>query len=304
MKHQGNAPATTCPDTSASARTAARAAFDDVLRFCETCDEPFWVFEKELLCRIAAVGTCLIQLFLTARHERLKVQPFLQDAQYRHGDAFAERTLKTVYGAVTYGRRYLIRAARRQRLVPPRCDARFDAGPPVALGHAMAGTPGDAHEFQGDASGVQGGTPLGTGHGDDRTGGAGHGMRGGTVHEGPRGPRWRRRGTRDRSRWQVPTDGNRGRVGPAARQCAAAPCAGLRVRLPASSRSGEAAGAGEQRASEKRGQEQEWHSSESAPRCRDRGLRAPGALGLLLRPARRARRARRLAQLAAQPACK
>jgi hypothetical protein len=44
---------------------------------------------------------------LTARHERLDVQPFLKDGKYRAGNPYAERTLKTVYGKVTYGRRYL-----------------------------------------------------------------------------------------------------------------------------------------------------------------------------------------------------
>ena len=61
--------------------------------------------------RIAVLSACLIRLFLTARHERLEVEPFLKDGRYRPGDDYAERTLKTVYGEVTYGRHYLMACA-------------------------------------------------------------------------------------------------------------------------------------------------------------------------------------------------
>src|SRR5271157_750843 len=66
------------------------------------------MFEKDLLVRLAVLGACLIRLFLTARYERLDLQPFLEDGKYRPGDDYAERTLKTVYGEVTYGRHYLM----------------------------------------------------------------------------------------------------------------------------------------------------------------------------------------------------
>jgi len=108
MKRQNSLAAKNCPVTSASVHADAKAAFDNVVRFCETCNAPFWLFEKELLVRIAVLGACLIRLFLSARHERLDVQPFLQDGKYRLGDDYAERTLKTVYGEVTYGRHYLM----------------------------------------------------------------------------------------------------------------------------------------------------------------------------------------------------
>lgn len=97
-----------CPPTSESVRADAQAAFDDLAGFCRTCGSPFWMFEKELLVRIAVLGACLIRLFLTARHERLDVQPFLKDGKYRPGDKYAERRLKTSYGEVTYGRQYLM----------------------------------------------------------------------------------------------------------------------------------------------------------------------------------------------------
>lgn len=108
MKIQPNRPSTSCPVTSAAVRAEARGAFDDVARFCETCDSAFWLFEKNLLVQMAVLGVCLVRLFLTARHERLDVQPFLEDGHYRAGDEYAERTLKTVYGEVTYGRQYLL----------------------------------------------------------------------------------------------------------------------------------------------------------------------------------------------------
>src|SRR5437870_2957390 len=108
MKSQRKQSSVGCPVTSASVRADAKAAFDDLVEFCTTCDEPFGKFEKQLLVRIAVLGACLIRLFLTARYERLDLQPFLEDGKYRPGDDYAERTLKTFYGEVTYGRHYLM----------------------------------------------------------------------------------------------------------------------------------------------------------------------------------------------------
>ena len=108
MKIQRKQTATGCPATSESVRADAKTVFDDLTRVCETCDTPFWRFEKDLLVRVAVLGACLIRLFLTARYERLDLQPFLKDGKYRSGDGYAERTLKTVYGEVTYGRHYLM----------------------------------------------------------------------------------------------------------------------------------------------------------------------------------------------------
>jgi Uncharacterised protein family (UPF0236) len=105
---QGKPTTTDCPVTLAVVRHNATVAFDDVMRFCETCETPFWLFEKALLLRIAVVGCCLIRLFLTARNERLDLQPFLKNTKYRPGANYAERTLKTFYGQVTYGRHYLM----------------------------------------------------------------------------------------------------------------------------------------------------------------------------------------------------
>lgn len=108
MKKQGKPSTGDCLVTQESVLADGQACFEKVVRFCETCDTPFWMFEKELLLRIAVLGGCLIRLFLTARHERLDLQPHLQEGKYRPGDDYAERTLKTVYGEVTYGRCYLM----------------------------------------------------------------------------------------------------------------------------------------------------------------------------------------------------
>lgn len=108
MKIQRKQSRPDCPPTCATIRANAKSAFDDVADFCQTCDAPFGEFETQLLVRIAVLGACLIRLFLTARYERLDLQPFLEDAKYRPGDDYAERTLKTFYGEVTYGRHYLM----------------------------------------------------------------------------------------------------------------------------------------------------------------------------------------------------
>lgn len=96
------------PCTVESVRVQAQAAFDKVAEFCQQSDHSFWCFEKRLCVLMAVVGACLIRLFLMARRERLDVTPFLQDGAYRLGDEYAQRTLKTAYGEVTYDRHYLM----------------------------------------------------------------------------------------------------------------------------------------------------------------------------------------------------
>jgi hypothetical protein len=109
MKIQAIPSTTGCPVTRQSVGADAKLAFENLVRFCETCEEPFSVFEKQLMVPVAVLGCCLIRLFLTARYERLDLRPFLKDGKYRPGEDYAERTLKTVYGEVSYGRHYLLR---------------------------------------------------------------------------------------------------------------------------------------------------------------------------------------------------
>ena len=108
MKVQSNPSTSVCPVTRASIRAEARAAFDEAVRVCDSSDATFALFETQLFVLMATLGRCLIRLFLTARHERLEFKPFLQDGTYRCGDGYAERTLKTFYGDVLYGRQYLM----------------------------------------------------------------------------------------------------------------------------------------------------------------------------------------------------
>lgn len=96
-----------CPAAVASIKDEVRQTVENLLAFCESCDASFFDFEKRLFVLMMAVGRLLIKLFLMARHNRLDLEPFLADGQYRRGDPFAERTLKTAYGEVSYGRAYL-----------------------------------------------------------------------------------------------------------------------------------------------------------------------------------------------------
>jgi len=108
MKSQSKASSPVRPVTVDAVRLQARTNFEELLQFCESNESCFARFEKDLLVRVAVLGCCLLRLFLTARHQRLDVQPFLADGKYRPGDNYAERTLKTVYGTITYGRQYLM----------------------------------------------------------------------------------------------------------------------------------------------------------------------------------------------------
>jgi hypothetical protein len=96
-----------CPVTSESCSDAVFNQADDLVQFCQTAEVPFGEFEQQLALRLAMFGCCLTQLFLTARHERLDVKPFLEDGRFRPCDDYAQRTLKTRFGEVKYGRRYL-----------------------------------------------------------------------------------------------------------------------------------------------------------------------------------------------------
>jgi uncharacterized protein UPF0236 len=108
MKNQGKQTKRDCPVTTESVRADVRAAFDEVVRFCETYESSFPIFETQLFVLMATLGRQFIRLFLTVRYYRLDVQAFLKDGKYRPGDNYAERKLKTAYGEVTYGRHYLM----------------------------------------------------------------------------------------------------------------------------------------------------------------------------------------------------
>jgi hypothetical protein len=107
-KHKRNKQ--TCPDatvTVSSVRADADRAYQKLLDFCQNSDTLFWLFEKQLFVHMAVLGCCLIRLFLTSRHERLNLQPYLEDGSYRVADQYGERELNTAYGTVRYGRAYV-----------------------------------------------------------------------------------------------------------------------------------------------------------------------------------------------------
>lgn len=102
-----------CPVTVATLTAEARQTFEEVLLFCQQSELAFARFERSLFALMALLGRLLIRLFLTARHERLDLEPYLQDGTYRQGKTYAERSLKTAYGEVRYGRTHLIRRRKR-----------------------------------------------------------------------------------------------------------------------------------------------------------------------------------------------
>jgi hypothetical protein len=82
---------------------------DALLDFClqEQPSPCFLAFEKTLLEMLFSLGQILLALFLLARHQRLDLEPWLQRG-YRLSDKYARRTLKTIFGAIEYGRVYLV----------------------------------------------------------------------------------------------------------------------------------------------------------------------------------------------------
>ena len=107
MQGQDKPEATRCPVSVQTVTADARRAFDDVVEFCCSCRLSFWEFERHLFVLLAVLGRSLVRLFLTARHERLDLTPYLEDGVYRRTAGYAERTLKTAYGEVRYGRAQL-----------------------------------------------------------------------------------------------------------------------------------------------------------------------------------------------------
>lgn len=110
MRIYANQPKKSCPVTSAGLVVEAQRKFDNLLRYCqENNHHSFWKFEKCLFALMRILGLTLVRLYLTSRHERLDLRPYLADGGHRLGDSYAERTVKTAYGEVRYGRAHLLR---------------------------------------------------------------------------------------------------------------------------------------------------------------------------------------------------
>jgi hypothetical protein len=104
MKIYGKPPVASCPVTAETLLAEARQRFEKLLDFCRQNEHSFWKFEKCLFALLAVLGRVLVRLFLTARHERLDLKPYLQDGVYRRSNDYAQRTVKTAWGEVAYGR--------------------------------------------------------------------------------------------------------------------------------------------------------------------------------------------------------
>ncbi len=93
---------------STAVEAEVRRAVDDLIRFCSTSDSSFRAFEQTLLTRLFALGCLLVRLFLRHCHERWLATP---PPGFRRGDPQAPRTLKTLFGPVTFVRTQMIRLA-------------------------------------------------------------------------------------------------------------------------------------------------------------------------------------------------
>src|ERR1700679_1196800 len=105
MKVQHKTGESACPVVVVdTVTTQARQAFEELLLFCTQGDSLFRPFETNLLRRLFALGCLLVRLFLTSRHQRFVWQDQTPPPGYRLGAPQAKRTLKTLFGPVSYQR--------------------------------------------------------------------------------------------------------------------------------------------------------------------------------------------------------
>lgn len=98
-----------CPGSANALEREAQRIFAELIAWCRTYEGSFAGFEKSLFRFIAVLGPLLVRLFLATRHERLSLEPYLQDGVYRVGNREAKRSLKTAYGKASYQRTQLIK---------------------------------------------------------------------------------------------------------------------------------------------------------------------------------------------------
>lgn len=84
---------------------------DKIADCCNNSNDNFVKFETALLPMMAKLGQLFLLLFLTNRHIGLHLDEWLLIGQYRIHAIFTTRTIKTIYGPVTYGRTYLLKIA-------------------------------------------------------------------------------------------------------------------------------------------------------------------------------------------------
>ena len=77
------------------------------MSFCQHHEGTVLELEKRLFVLLFRLGCVLVRLMLVSRHLRLNLEPYLALKGYRLGNAYAKRTMKTAFGAVSYGRVHL-----------------------------------------------------------------------------------------------------------------------------------------------------------------------------------------------------
>src|SRR4051794_26563644 len=120
---QATSSAPACPPTLDELRQQARRGLEELLDFC-LAEPPcsYLDFEKALRARLFALGVILVQLFLLARHQGLDLTSWLQRG-YRLSEGYAPRPLQSVFGALEYGRAYLLPPKGKHGGVHPLDDA-------------------------------------------------------------------------------------------------------------------------------------------------------------------------------------
>lgn len=108
--HQVTVKVPECPDASEKIEARIRESVDEMLRFVreDTDGMRLMDFERALFSRVAVLFRLCVALFLAVSHQRLDVSAYVA-AGWRVKKEFATRTIKTMYGPVTYGRSYLMR---------------------------------------------------------------------------------------------------------------------------------------------------------------------------------------------------
>ncbi|MDP6060945.1 MAG: hypothetical protein QGH33_18710 [Pirellulaceae bacterium] len=99
-----------CPEAFDVIESQIRQVVDEVVRFVRSDGDALELmhFERSLWSRVAVLFRLFVALFLAVRHQRLDLSRHEAEG-WRVKKAFATRTVKTMGGAVTYGRTYLRR---------------------------------------------------------------------------------------------------------------------------------------------------------------------------------------------------
>lgn len=99
-----------CPEASEQIEVRIHEAVDEIVRFVREDTEALRLmqFERTLWPRVAVLFRLCVALFLAVRRQQLDLSSY-EAAGWRVTKRYAPRTIKTLCGAVTYGRAYLRR---------------------------------------------------------------------------------------------------------------------------------------------------------------------------------------------------